>query len=64
MKSPCKYTPAQIQKWPCGEGRTDIYGRQYWQPARPIHLASICSRIVLAWYVFIGKYDALDWHDR
>ena len=32
-----------------------------WQPARPMAYASIIKRIKYAWWVFIGKADALTW---
>lgn len=63
-KAPDIYTPIQIKKWPNDEGRKDKYGQMYYQPARPIHLDSWATRFKLAWGVFTGKYDALDWQDR
>ena len=32
-----------------------------WVPSRPLCYGSIFSRFKLAWLVFIGKYDALEW---
>jgi hypothetical protein len=34
-----------------------------WLPARPLGLFSIRSRIKLAWGVFTGKWDAVDWRE-
>jgi hypothetical protein len=63
-KAPNIYTPVQIKKWDVDEGRRDKFGQMYYQPSRPLHWDSIVIRFKLAWNVFIGKYDALDWHDR
>ena len=38
---------------------TEIDGK--WQPARPMAYASIFKRLKYAWWVFIGKADALTW---
>lgn len=38
---------------------TNINGK--WVPARPMGYDSILHRIRLAFYVFIGRYDALVW---
>jgi hypothetical protein len=32
-----------------------------WKPARPYTPWSLLRRLRLAWGVFIGRYDALDW---
>ena len=34
-----------------------------WLPARPINVNTALTRFKLAWGVFIGRYDALDWED-
>lgn len=38
----------------------------FWTPARPEPhtMFEPWWRIKIAWYVFIGKYDALRWHDQ
>lgn len=34
-----------------------------WYPARPLGLVALClhHRLRLAWRVFTGRYDAIDW---
>ena len=32
-----------------------------WVPHRPIGLANFRNRVKIAWRVFIGKYDAVEW---
>ncbi|QIG74865.1 hypothetical protein EVC12_230 [Rhizobium phage RHph_I42] len=32
-----------------------------WAPARPISCRTFIERVVIAWRVFRGQYDALDW---
>ena len=38
----------------------------YWTPVRPLGLygLNLRWRIRLAWRVFIGRYDALQWRDQ
>ena len=33
----------------------------YWRVARPISAPTLWERFVIAWRVFIGQYDALEW---
>lgn len=40
------------------------YSDGSWGPARPIGLDTIPNRIKLAWKVFTGKYDVLEWPDN
>jgi hypothetical protein len=50
------YTPQEIKRWDVdssGDGKT-------WMPARPITFWNF-GRFKTAWFVLIGKYDALDW---
>lgn len=58
MSSPTLYTAAQIKAHDAYvlDGRTYI-------PARPLSWGglSLKARLHLAWGVFIGRYDALDW---
>lgn len=49
--------------------RTDKYWAQRsvggsWTAARPISYPTLRQRIVIAWRVFTGKYDALVWPDE
>lgn len=52
------YTPTQLRRWDCG---ANINGR--WIPARPLRCDSIWYRLKIAYLVFTGKYDALDWEN-
>lgn len=61
MNAPQSYTAEQIKRWDVMEKRRTEYGSEYWVPARPEHIASLRKRITLAWRVFIGKCDALEW---
>jgi hypothetical protein len=36
-------------------------GAGFWVPARPLGVFSLRKRIRLAWRVFVGRYDALEW---
>lgn len=42
-----------------GEVQTEIWGQ--WVPARPMGLDSLRERLRLAWGVFVGRYDAVQW---
>lgn len=44
------------------DSRTEIDGK--WQPARPISCPMIWERLRLAWWVLIGKADALTWPNQ
>ena len=57
-----KYTAASIQEW---ETTTYSENQGQWVPARPVNFQflSLRQRLILAWQVFIGKYDVLDWQD-
>lgn len=32
-----------------------------WQPLRPLGFFGLLNRLKLAWGVFVGKYDAVQW---
>ena len=54
------YTAKEIQEW----DTVANYDKKNWTPCRPIQLSlRIRARAKVAWKVFIGKYDALDWQD-
>lgn len=53
-----KYTAKEIKNW---DSNTEINGD--WVPARPVTIYSLRERIKLAYLVFIGEYDALDWEE-
>lgn len=44
------------------DAKCDVNGK--WQPARPISCPSLLERIRYAWWVFIGKADALTWPNQ
>lgn len=60
MRAPCKYDAYEMKHWDCEE---KLPGSKYWRPARPYGWRGVMliHRIKLAWLVFIGRYDALDW---
>jgi hypothetical protein len=53
-----KYTAREIKTWEVARGPD-------YRPARPLNyqLDGLKRRLKLAWAVFIGRYDALDWED-
>jgi hypothetical protein len=51
-----EYKANEIKNWDCN---ANVKGK--WILARPVQIYSFTRRLKLAWYVFIGKYDALDW---
>lgn len=51
-----RYTAQQIKDW-------DVSRGPRWIPCRPVTFWKLTIRIRLAWGVFIGRYDALDWED-
>ena len=64
-QSPKKYTLWDLQSifsnstdWPL---KSTSNG---WVPARPLHVAKLRERIKIAWDVFMGKLDALEWPDE
>lgn len=64
MKAPAVYRARTIQSWTTMERRTGpITGLPYFTPARPIHTANLRTRLKIAWGVFTGRYDALNWGD-
>jgi len=42
-------------------GIKDESGETAWVPARPLGYGGLKSRLSIAWGVFKGKYDALEW---
>lgn len=47
------------------ESKIIIGQHDLWIPSRPINhrVDGVWSRIKAAWFVLIGKYDALDWEE-
>jgi len=61
MRNPDVWTALQIQKW---DASTSTKNRGY-IPTRPLpwYGPKLFHNIKIAYYVFIGKYDALDWEE-
>ncbi|MDY6957858.1 MAG: hypothetical protein SVK08_01740 [Halobacteriota archaeon] len=62
MRTPEIYSAQQIREWDT-DRESDCHG---WIPARPMsrYGVNLIWRLQLAWYVFIGKADALGWQDQ
>lgn len=61
MRTPCVYTASEIATWHVSEE----YKPNHWRPARPCAFtAEFMMRLRIAWKVFTGKYDALNWGDK
>lgn len=60
MRNPSIYTAREIQKHDCAVGT-----RAGYIPARPLGWQGLrlLHNLKIAWSVFIGKYDALNWED-
>ena len=59
-RTPLVYTPTEIKTWHVEEE----YLPGKWRPARPCGFRGVkyfAMRVRIAWSVFIGKYDALNW---
>lgn len=65
MKTPTLYKVAKLKSPLLEETTTErLDGR--WVPARPMGLIGLCllMRLRLAWGVFTGRYDAMDWEEN
>lgn len=67
MRNPEKYTAQEISEsnnFIAYRNATDKNGEK-WIPARPLGWQGFRTfhNIKLAWLVYIGKYDILDWED-
>jgi len=58
------YTASQIKNWESSTNKITSNGKDYWLPARPLVMWTLVYRLKLAYMVFIGKYDALNWEDK
>ncbi len=61
MRSPKVYKAIDIKNW-------NDYTEQFpnvWIPARPVslYIFGLIQRLKVAYQVFIGNYDSLDWED-
>ena len=63
MKQPIRRTVVSLlnEYKTGGTYREDVDG--IWRPARPYAISSLIKRFSLAWGVFTGRYDALDWQE-
>lgn len=61
MKTPSIYTPTEIQNWPNGES----YEGDYRSARCIVFDLSVLHqrRWRIAWRIFTGRYDALDWEN-
>lgn len=64
MKTPCLYKANEIKRWD-NDTKAECNGKEIWIPARPCSLSglNIVQRLMNAWGVFTGKYDAVDWQE-
>ncbi len=62
MRTPTVYTVTQLGNW---DSSVEIHAG-VWVPARPIGLQglSLITRCKIAWKVFLGKYDAVEWYKQ
>lgn len=64
------YTAEQLKNWEvqtCHHRKNeDGTTTPIWCQTRPINYRfdGLARRLKLTWYVFIGRYDALDWEDN
>jgi len=65
MKTPWLYKANELKHW---QTTTEVpfNGKRIWIPARPYSLSglNIVQRLMNAWGVFTGKYDAVDWQEN
>ena len=60
-RTPLVYSPTEIKQWDGDEE----YAPGKWAPARPCGFSGLQyfkMRCRIAWRVFVGKYDALNWN--
>ena len=62
-KAPALYNLNQLRAAITGKAPATQIGKK-WVPARPLGLFSLRNRLRLAWGVFTGKYDALQWPEN
>jgi hypothetical protein len=62
MRQPVTYTASEIVNWPNAE-KVDLK----WRPSRPCGYTNYREwrvRLRIAWRVFTGRYDALNWGEH
>lgn len=59
MRTPNVYAATTLKKW-----NADCEIDRVWVPARPMGLSGLylIRRFKIAWNVFIGKWDAVEWY--
>lgn len=65
MRTPWLYKANEIKHW-ANDVKAGRDGREFWIPARPYSLSglNLIQRLMNAWGVFTGKYDAVDWQEE
>jgi len=65
MRTPWLYKANEIKNW-SSDRVARFNGKNIWIPARPYSLSglNIVQRLMNAWGVFTGKYDAIDWQEQ
>jgi len=65
MRTPLLYKANEIKHWESYRV-VNFNNKNIWIPARPYSICGInlVQRIMNAWGVFTGKYDALDWQEN
>jgi len=63
VRQPEIYTANTLRQW--GEEVPKERNGNYYIPARPVghNLYPVLHRLKVAWQVFIGKYDAVNWEN-
>jgi hypothetical protein len=62
VKAPQKFVCTHNFAAQCTTDIAQVNGK--WVPARPINANGLKERFKLAWMVFTGKADALEWVDQ
>lgn len=64
---PKVHSPIEIKNWDCHSWSPDtsLENAKVWVPVRSENLYGmyLIQRIKVAWGVFTGRYDALDWNN-
>jgi hypothetical protein len=65
MKTPWLYKANELKHW-SSDVKAEFNGKEIFIPARPYTLSglNIFQRVMNAWGVFTGKYDAVDWQEH
>ena len=60
MRTPQVYAASSLKSW---DADREIH-QGVWVPARPMGLPgfNLVKRLTIAWNVFIGKWDAVEWY--